>query len=103
MNNAGTDFTNLFHSPILKLNSNTDTFFSVSTSIATIPEKVLGVDIQYIRIAAALHQNNSNDQGAAWFDNLSLRTVPVPVPEPSAIALLAVGLAGLGFSRRTKA
>lgn len=36
-NNAGTDFTNLFQSTVLDPGFATDTYFSVSTSIATIP------------------------------------------------------------------
>jgi hypothetical protein len=89
MTNAGTDFSNLFQSPFLDSGFATDTYFSVSTSIATIPGKVLGVDIEYIRVAAALRQNDPSDQGVAWFDNLSLRTVP----EPGTIALFGLGLA----------
>ena len=34
------------------------------------------------------------------FDNSSLETIDATVPEPSTITLLALGLAGLGFTRR---
>lgn len=95
--NNATDFVNAFESPFLNSNSGTDTYFSVATPRAIIPEKVLGEDIGFIRVAAAFNQQNSGDIGAAWFDNLSLRTVPVP--EPGTIALVGLGLAGLGYRR----
>ena len=96
--NAGTDFTNLFVSPFLDFDSATDTYFSVTTAIATIPEKVLSLDTKFIRVTAAFRQDVAGDEGAAWFDNLSLRTVP----EPTTTALLALGLFGAGFARKRR-
>ena len=70
-------------SSILNLN---DTFTTLSANFS---------DIQYLEIRA-----NSNGK---WFsiDNLVIDE-SVSVPEPASIALLSLGLAGIGFSRKKK-
>lgn len=40
--------------------------------------------------------------GTVWIDNVVVERVSAAVPEPSGLALLALGLAGLGVTRRSR-
>jgi len=43
-----------------------------------------------------------NDFGFAGFSNEPIDTLVLQTPEPATLALLGLGLAGLGFSRRKR-
>lgn len=51
-------------------------------------------------IAFILHENNSSNGTRIQLDNIAVRAVSVP--EPGTLALLGLGLAGIGMTRRKK-
>lgn len=67
-------------------NSTLDTFSSFS------------FDSSWVGLSSVHIQNSGMENGA--IDNIELSTVSVP--EPASIALLGLGLAGIGFSRKKK-
>jgi len=50
----------------------------------------------------SLYTTGSQIEGSTSIDNVSVTTGAVSVPEPASLALLALGLAGIGFSRKKK-
>ena len=53
-------------------------------------------------LIAGVTITNTDSAGVAY-DNVTFNQVAVGVPEPASVALLGLGLLGLGFSRRNKA
>lgn len=110
------DFNNVAQSSYLTSSSATGVFIDAKTTTIKIPKLVLSETVTSIRVAVSFFrgiqsspdavafatsavQQNLSDTGSAWFDDLKLSKVP----ESGTLALLFLGLAGIGFARPKKA
>jgi hypothetical protein len=60
------------------------------------------VDLSGFNDVSSIRIHSVTDPGGLGWDNFQFDVAAAPVPEPTSLALLGLGLAGLGFSRKKK-